>query len=167
MSDPLCVHHIDSGYGVATWDRVLMQLWRGPATLRAAERWLELGREFVAESRGLPCSNLSVVESGSPPPADKVRLALSTAFDSLSPGMRHQIVVAEGSVSRSALVRAVGLTLSSLSAASLPLKFAVSLDEAALTLAPDLSPQVGGAEGLKAAVAELRGRITSFRADER
>ena len=161
MSD-LHVHRLDQSYGLATWDRVLIQLWRGPATLAAAESWFELGKKFWSESGGQPCSNLSIVESNSPPPADKVRQALSAAFDGLAAHMRHQIVVAEGSVARSALVRGVGLTLSNFSSSSLTLKVAVSLDEAAMTLAPDLSPEAGGAPGLKAAVAALRARISSF-----
>jgi hypothetical protein len=162
VSEVLDVQKADRSYGVAIWDRVLIQIWRGPATLEAAENWLALGKKFALQSQGLPCSNLSIVESNSPPPSDKVRLALSAAFDGLAPCMRHQIVIAEGSVSRSALVRGVGLTLSSLSASSLALKVAVSLDEAALTLAPHLSAGAGGAEGLKAAVADLRARISGF-----
>ncbi len=158
----LSVHRIDPGYGLAIWDRVLIQLWRGPATLAGAQSWFALGKKFASESGGLLCSNLSIVESNSPPPADKVRQALSAAFDGMATCMRHQIVVAEGSVARSALVRGVGLSLSNLSTSSLALKVAVSLDEAALTLAPDLSPDAGGAEGLKAAVADLRARISSY-----
>jgi hypothetical protein len=53
----------------------------------------------------------------------------------------------------------VGLALSTLSSSALPFHFAVSLDEAAVTLAPDLSPMAGGAEGLKAAVSSLRAQI--------
>lgn len=162
MSELLDVRHLDQGYGLATWDRVLIQLWRGPATLLAAEQWRKAGEEFLRESGGKPCSTLSIVESNSPPPAEKVRLVLSASFQALAARMRHQIVVAEGSVSRSALVRAVGLALSNLSSASLPLEVAVSLDEAALTLAPDLSASPRGAERLKTAVSELRMRISDF-----
>jgi hypothetical protein len=147
---------------VATWDRVLIQQWRGPATLEAAQQWLVLGEEFIKESGGQPCSNLSIVESSSPPPSEKVRRALSASFRGLAAGMHHQIVVAEGSAFRTALVRAVGLTLSTLSSSSLPLKFVVSLDEAALTLAPDLSAAAGGAAGLKSAIMSLRSHLDNY-----
>jgi hypothetical protein len=162
VSSLLKVRIVNKGYGLATWDGVMIQLWRGPATLQAAQDWLEAGEAFVLESAGRLCSNLSIVESSSPPPADNVRLALAASFQALAPRMRHQIVVAEGSVSRSALVRAVGLTLSNLSVSSLPLHFAVSLDEAALTIAPDLSRRAGGADALKNAVSDLRMRIGDF-----
>lgn len=150
----LAVRSIDDGYCLATWDRVLIQLWRGEATLEAAEDWLRMGEIFLRESAGQPCSTLSIVESRSPPPTDKIRLALTASFRGLAPRMRHQIVVGEGSMFRSALVRAVGLTLS-----PVPLKFAISVDEAALTLAPDLSPGSGGPEGLKAAVSSIRSLV--------
>lgn len=159
VSQLLNVRIIDPGYGIATWDRVLLQLWRTEATLDKAEHWLEIGKAFVAESGGQPCSSLSIVESRSPPPTNPVRLAMAESFRSLAPHMRHQIVVAEGSHFRSALVRGVGLALSTLSPSALPLQFAVSLDEAAVTLAPDLSAMAGGAEGLKAAVSSLRTQI--------
>jgi len=162
VSEQLNVHIIEPGYGIAAWDRVLIQLWRGPATLDAAARWLKIGKAFVLEKGQSICSSLSIVESSSPPPSDKVRLALSASFDALSASMRHQIVLAEGSVARSALVRGVGLTLSNFSSSSLFLKFAVSLDEAAMTLAPDLSPAAGGEMGLKGAVRELRTRMSDI-----
>jgi hypothetical protein len=154
VSELLNVRRIDHTYCVATWDRVLIQLWRGEATLLAAQQWLEFGEAFLNESGQEPCSSLSIVESRSPPPADKVRLSLTASFRGLAPRMVHQIVVGEGSISRSALVRAVGLTLS-----PVPLEFAVSVDEAALTLAPHLSVASGGADGLKAAVANIRSQI--------
>jgi hypothetical protein len=70
--------------------------------------------------------------------------------------MRHQIFVAEGSGFRSALVRGVGLTVSTFAPSLLPFKFASSVDEAAVIIASQLSPKAGGAEGLKTAVAGLR-----------
>ena len=159
VSALLNVHNIDHGYGLATWDRVLIQLWRGPATLESTKLWLEVGEKLLRDSGSHLCSSLSIVSSGSPPPTNKVRLAMSASFRGLAPRMRHQIVVAEGSEFRSALVRAVGLTLSTFSSSSLPLKFAMSLDEAALTIAPDLSPSSGGSDGLKSAVSTLRSQV--------
>lgn len=154
VSELLNVRNIDHSYCVATWDRVLIQLWRGEATLEAAEQWLKIGEAFLLESAGNRCSSLSIVESRSPPPADKVRQALTASFGGLARSMRHQIVVAEGSAFRSALVRGVGLTLS-----PVPLGYAVSVDEAARTLAPELSPTAGGAESLKSVVSTIRALV--------
>jgi len=162
VSDLLTVHNIDQGYCLATWDRVLIQLWRGPATLHAAEQWLEAGEAFLRQSGNQPCCSLSIVESRSPPPTEKVRLAMAAGFRGLAPRMRHQIVVAEGSVIRSALVRGVGLALSSMSSSSLPLEYVASLDDAAVTLAPHLSPAAGGPEGLKSAVSNLRSQVDRY-----
>jgi hypothetical protein len=162
VTELLNVVKLDHLYCVATWDRVLIQLWRGPATEETAQRFREIGEAFLRDNAGQPLSTLSIVESGSPPPTNKVRVAMADSFRGLAHGMRHQIVVAEGSAFRTSLVRAVGLALSTMSASPLPLKFAVSLDEAAWTLAPDLSPNSGGADGLKRTIASLRSLVDKF-----
>lgn len=153
---PPRIRSIDRNHCVATWDRVLIQVWRGEATLEAAQELLQLGRAFLLENRDQGCCSLSIVESRSPPPTEKVRPILSACYRELAPGMRHQIFVAEGSGFRSALVRGVGLTVSTFAPSLLPFKFAASVDEAAATIAPQLTPKAGGAEGLKAVVASLR-----------
>jgi len=139
-----------------TWDRVLLSLWRGAASSEAATNLLKVGREFVAKSPQRPLNFLSIIESRSPPPSDKVRKELSACFRELAPAMKHQIFVSEGSGFRGALVRGVGLTVSTLAPSLLPFKFASSLDEAAITIGRDLSPAAGGAEALKTTVAGLR-----------
>jgi hypothetical protein len=156
---PPNIRSIDKNHCVATWDRVLIQVWRGEATLEAAQELLKLGRAFLAEHPGSPCNSLSIVESRSPPPADKVRAVLSACYRELAPGMQHQFFVAEGSGFRSALVRGVGLTVSTFAPSLLPFKFSSSVDEASLIIAATLSPKSGGAEGLKAAVASLRVKL--------
>lgn len=150
------VKSIDDAHAVAVWDRLLFQLWRGETTLDSAERLLQLGRDFIAEHPGEPLCFLTVIESRSPPPSDAVRAKLSACFRELAPSMRHQIFVGEGSSFRVALIRGVGLAVSTLAPSLLPFKFASGLDEAALAIAPNLSPQAGGAAGLKAAVTTLR-----------
>jgi len=141
---------------IGTWDRLLLAIWRGEATSEAAQKLLKAGRDFVAARGAHPVNYLAIIESRSPPPADKVRKELSACFREFAPAMKHQIFVGEGSGFRAALVRGVGLAVSTLAPSLLPFKFAGSLDEAALTIAPHLSTQAGGAEGLKAAVAQLR-----------
>lgn len=144
---------------IGTWDRVLLALWRGEATSEAAQNLLRIGRELVAARGAHQLNYLAIIESRSPPPSDKVRKELSAAFREFAPAMKHQIFVGEGSGFRAALVRGVGLAVSTLAPSLLPFKFAGSLDEAAMTIAPGLSPAAGGAEGLKAAVAQLRKRL--------
>jgi hypothetical protein len=73
--------------------------------------------------------------------------------------MKEQIVVAEGSGFRSALVRSIGVALSAISPKSLPFKFASGMDEASLLIRPHLSRSAGGAEGLKRALADLRTQL--------
>jgi hypothetical protein len=150
------VRIIDQNICFATWDRVLIQIWRGVATAEAPQQLLELGKVFLTENAGHPCSSLSIIESPSPPPGEKVRKLLATCYRELAPGLRHQIIVAEGSGFRSALVRGVGLTVSTFAPSLLPFNFVASMDEAALTISDALSSNAGGADALKAAVTSLR-----------
>jgi hypothetical protein len=159
VSTPPDVRSIDHDHCIAAWDRVLIQVWRGEATLEAAQSLLKIGKVFLTQHPGYPCNSLSIVESRSPPPNDKVRQLLSACYRELAPGMRHQIFVAEGSGFRAALVRGVGLTVSTFAPSLLPFKFAASVDEAAITIAPGLSVKAGGADGLRSAVAGLRVKL--------
>jgi hypothetical protein len=152
----LDVKSIDDAHAVAVWDRLLLQLWRGETTLDSAERLLNLGRKFVAERPGEPLCFLTIIESRSPPPNDAVRAKLAACFRELAPSMRHQIFVGEGSSFRVALIRGVGLAVSTLAPSLLPFKFASGLDEAAQAIAPNLTDAAGGTAGLKAAVTTLR-----------
>lgn len=150
------VKDIDDAHLVAIWDRALLQLWRGEATLEAVERLLGIGREFVAQRKGEPLSTLTIIESRSPPPSELVRSRLSACFKELGPAMAHQIFLGEGSGFRAALIRGVGLAVSTLAPSFLPFKFASTLDEAAAIIGPSLSPRSGGAVALKTAIADLR-----------
>jgi len=153
------VRCLDRNHCVATWNRVLIQIWRGEATVEAAQRLVEVGHAFVAENTGHVCNALSIVESTSPPPGDKVRPLLTALFRELSPCTRHQMFVAEGSGFRSALVRGVGLAVSAIAPKLLPFKFASNVEEAALTIGPSLPPIAGGAAALKLAVDAVRAKL--------
>lgn len=159
MPDTVHIRHLEPGYCIATWDGVLIQIWRGPATLERTQKWQEIGRSFLSERSGTVCSSLSIVDSRSPAPSEKVRLAMATSFNALAAGMRRHIVLGDGSALRSSLVRGVGLTLSLFSSAPLRLEFPASIDEAALILAREMSPDAGGVEALKAAVSRLRSHL--------
>ena len=135
-----------------------MQIWRLEVTPEAVESLTKIGRAFVYDSKD-PVSSLAIVESTSPPPSDKLRGALSTFYRDLAPRMKEQIMVAEGSGFRAALVRSVGLALSAISPNSLPFKFVGGVDEAAALIRPHLSPGAGGIEGLQRAIKDLRGKM--------
>jgi len=122
-----------------------------------AEKLLALGREFIAGNRGPhPLNILTIIESRSPAPTQKVRGVLSACFAEFAKATQNQFFVSEGSGFRAALIRGVGLTVSTLAPSLLPFKFATSLDEVAATIGPQISTAAGGAAGLKRAVAELR-----------
>jgi hypothetical protein len=159
---PPNVRGIDKDHCFATWERVLIQIWRGEATVEAAQELLKLSKVFLTENGGQLGNSLSIVESRSPPPTDKVRPILSACYRELAPSTRNQIFVAEGSGFRSALIRGVGLAVSTFAPSLLPFKFAASVDEAALTIASSLPPRSGGAEGLKQAITGLRTKLDDF-----
>jgi hypothetical protein len=137
-------------------------MWRGEATLGAAEALGKVAQTFIAERPGEPLNCLSIVGSQSPPPNGKVRALLSDCYRALEPKVVQQIWVAEGSQSRAALVRGVGLTVSTSAPSPLPLRFAMSMDEAAQLLAPHLSNPAKGAAQLKAAVDWVRSRLEAL-----
>lgn len=163
MGEPL-IRTVDRNHAVATWDRVLLQVWRGVVTPEAVQELLAVGRALIREHPGQRCSSLSVVESVSPPPNERVRPLLSACYRELAPEMRLQLFVAEGSGFRAAIVRGVGLAVSTFAPSFLPFKFASSVREAAVAIEPQLSARAGGSEALIEAVADLRAKLDAFTA---
>jgi hypothetical protein len=149
---------LDPNYCIATWDRLLLQIWRREVTAEAVENLRKVGQAFVYES-SQPVSSLAIVESTSPAPSDKLRNALSDFYRDLALQMKEQIVVAEGSGFRAALVRSVGLALSTVAPKSLPFKFVGGVDEAALLIRPHLTPAAGGVVGLQQAIQDVRAKM--------
>lgn len=147
---------IDQDHCIASWDKVLIQIWRGPIVLEAVRNLLKFGHDFLLHHIDHACSSLSIFESTSPAPTESVRQALSACYREFTPRMRHQIFVAEGSAVRARLIRAVGLALSMMGPVILPFEYASSVDEAALTIASAHSPDAPGAKALTATIAGLR-----------
>jgi hypothetical protein len=149
------IRTVDREHCVATWDRVLIQVWNF-AALPAAIRDLQaVARRFISE-HSAAISSVSVVERTSPPPNDEARALLAGFYRELGPQMSAQIVVAEGGGFRQAIVRAVGVTLSALAPRALPFRFASSLMEASVLVAPHLSPGAGGETALLQALQAAR-----------
>lgn len=149
------VRSLTADFRCATWDRVLVIIWHNQVTLENLASLSSIGRAFT-QSRSGPLSSLTVVEATSPPPGDQVRRRCAAFHRELSDRVQLQVVVAEGSVFRSALVRSIGVALSTICPKSLPFKFVSSVDEGAVLIQPRLSEPQNGAQGLRIAVRELR-----------
>lgn len=149
------VRVIDKDHCVALWDRVLIQVWHFATTLSAVAQLDAVARTFISQVNA-PISSIAIVERTSPPPSDEVRALLSKFYRDLAPQMSQQIVVADGGGFRGAIVRAVGVTLSTLAPRTLPFRFVGSVLEATTLVAPHLSPTAGGEVALRRAVEGVR-----------
>jgi serine/threonine-protein kinase len=146
----------DAQHLVATWDNVFIQIWHTEVTTHAVAGITEAARALVAEKRDVPLAILFIVEPSSPPPSERVRVLMSSFFHNLSPNFTHRLVVAEGSSFRMALVRCVGIDVSSLAPEPIPFIFANSIRQAADIVEPILSSKSGGAAGLVRAIMSVR-----------
>lgn len=158
MADELQTRTLDADHCVATWDRVLIQVWRGPVTIDALHNLERVTRAFVAEN-GAKIAIVSVIERSSPPPGDEVRKDMSRYYRDLVPHVTHAVVVPEGGGFRAAIVRGVGVALSTFSPKALPFKFIDSIRSACVVIAPDLSPGAGGASELEAVIEKVRAKV--------
>lgn len=156
QGEPLIIQSSERQHCFATWDRVLISLWRGDMTLEAAAELQRVVERFVKGSDGQPLAALSVIASTAPAPPERVRVQLASAYRALDAAGVQHIWVAEGGSSRSALMLNVGLTLSAAPALPLQLKFAASVHEAAEMIAPSLSQASGRATVLKSIVEQVR-----------
>src|SRR5258706_13832197 len=91
------VRSIDRDHAVASWDCLLLQIWRGVATPRAVQGLGDAGRALLAAHPGGACSSLSIIEAKSPPPSEQLRPWLANVYREVGPGMRQRLYVAEGS----------------------------------------------------------------------
>lgn len=156
QGEPLIIQSSDPQHCFATWDRVLISLWRGEMTLAVATRLLPVVERFVRDNEGQPLAALSVIASTAPAPTERVRVQLACAYRALDAAAAQHIWVAEGGSSRSALMLNVGLSLSAAPAPPLQLKFAASVHDAAEVIAPSLSHASGRAPVLKSIVDQVR-----------
>ena len=145
----------DKDHCIALWDNVLIQIWQFATTPTAVVALDTIARAFIAD-RGGPICSIAVVEKTSPPPKDQVRTLLAKFYRELAPQMSQQIVVADGSGFRGAMVRAVGVTLSALAPRALPFRFVGSIPEATALVAPYLSTHAGGEATLQRVLGEIR-----------
>lgn len=154
----LAVRVVDEAHAVGIWGRTLIQIWRGPPTGKASAKVNDIGRVLVA-SGSVPATCLFIVERGSPPPNEETRKNFATFSRDIGSKMAIAVVVSEGGGFRAALVRAVGVALTTLVPHSSNFKFVNDLAAAFRLLAPHLAPGTGGVEGLAKATEELRSKM--------
>jgi hypothetical protein len=158
VSPLIDVRVADDTHVVAIWGTTLIQIWRGTATGEASAEVNRIGRELVAHAT-TPATSLFIVERGSPPPGDETRKNFAAFSRDIVSRMALGVVVAEGGGFRGALVRAVGVTLTTLMPHSSKFKFVNDLDTALGLLEPHLARGIGGRERLLSVTEELRKKI--------
>jgi hypothetical protein len=155
----------DKDHCVGLWDRVLIQVWHYKTTARAIAELTLVARKFTVEAQA-PISSLAIIERTSPPPHDQDRKLLANFYREFAPTMAMQIVVADGGGFRAALVRAVGVTLSTLAPRALPFKFVGDVTDASALLAAHLSPK-GDRATLERVIEGVREQSRQVAADSR
>lgn len=147
----------DTDHCVVTWDRALIHVWRYATTRPAVTDLDRVARAFLSEQKpGQKICSIGIVENTSPPPGEHVRSDLSRFFRELVPHLNAAIIVPEGGGFRAAMVRGVGVALSTLAPRSLPFTFADSVRSASNQVAPHLSPRAGGSLALEGVVEQAR-----------
>ena len=149
---------LDSAHVVATWGRTLIQIWRGVPTAKASANVNALAEKLIDAGKH-PVTNLFVVESRSPAPEEETRKNFATFSRDLVSKMALSVIVSEGGGFRGALVRAVGVTLTTMVPHRSHFKFVNDVETAAQLLGPHLQPGSGGAAALLRVTEELRAKI--------
>ena len=106
-----------------------------------------------------PATSLFIVEETSPPPGDITRTQFAKFSRDIVSRMKLAVIVSEGGGFRSAIVRGVGVTLTTMLPHRASFKFVNDVEVAANLLEPLLAPGSGGAQELLLAVEQLRGRL--------
>jgi hypothetical protein len=148
----------DDAHVVATWGRTFIQIWRGPPTGKTSAKVNELATQFLAASAG-PATSLFIVEAKSPSPDDETRKNFATFSRDIVSQMSLAVIVSEGGGFRGALVRAVGVALTTILPHRSNFKFVNDVDVAAQLLGPHLVPGSGGPAALARVTEEVRSHI--------
>jgi hypothetical protein len=118
---------------IATWDRVLLALWRGRTTVAAVRRGGELICQQAAEHG--PLLMITVIEEGAPLPALEARMELVTVLKRANGMIDRSALVFEGEGFRAATVRAIVAGVSLFSRPDYPHRVFASVGAAARFLA--------------------------------
>ena len=100
------------GFVLGESEGCLIAIWKGPATLEAAERWAEALIDLVNRRPG-NCGYLSIILQNAPTPPQDVRRAMAKVLSNVQTRLSCLVMVVEGNAIRSSLVRAVlaGMTM--------------------------------------------------------
>lgn len=158
MNVQALVRSVDDAHVVATWGRTFIQIWRGVPTAAASAEVNRLADAFV-DASSIPATSLFIVEPKSPPPEEQTRKNFATFSRDIVKRMSLAVIVAEGGGFRGAIVRAVGLTLTTMIPHRSRFSFVNDVETAAEMLTPHLMPGTGGAAELLRVVEEVRGMI--------
>jgi hypothetical protein len=158
----LDVRVADEAHVVATWGRTFIQIWRGAPNGKTSAKVNQLAGEFVAAS-AIPATSLFIVEAKSPSPDDETRRNFATFSRDIVSQMKLAVIVSEGGGFRGALVRAVGVALTTILPHRSNFKFVNDLETAAQLLGPHLVPGSGGPAALVRVADEARGNIRDSR----
>ena len=148
----------DDDHVVATWGRTFIQIWRGPPTGKTSAKINQLATQFVA-GEPFPATSLFIVEAQSPSPDDETRRNFATFSRDIVSWMKLALIVSEGGGFRGALVRAVGVALTTILPHRSNFKFVNEVETAAQLLGPHLMPGSGGPPALLRIVEEVRAHI--------
>lgn len=146
------IHQVDADHTIATWDRVLIQIWRGSPTNPMIVEMAAITRQLIGRTQPDKICSISIVEPTSPPPKDETRRQLAAFFKDITPHSAELLIVNVGGGFRAALIRGVGLALSTLSPKSLPFRFVDSIPTAVELVSRHLSPLAGGPKALDEAL---------------
>lgn len=147
----------DADYCVAVWHRTVIHIWRGEPTGPAVARLVEACKSLLASGSDVTC--VGVIERSSPAPDEAARTALARWSRDVVPKMAGAVFVAEGSGFRAALVRGVGVALTTLVPHRVPFKFFGTIGEALQQVVPKLPANSGGVFALKAEIERLRADV--------
>jgi len=152
------VRVVDDVHVVATWGRTFIQIWRGAPTGTTSARVNRMAAEFVAAS-AFPATSLFIVEARSPSPDDETRRNFAAFSRDIVSQMELAVIVSEGGAFRGALVRAVGVALTTILPHRSNFKFVNDVETAAQLLAPYLMTGSGGPPALMRVAEEVRSKI--------
>ncbi len=148
----------ETGHCFMTWDRLAVAVWRLGASSASVIEMVAVVRSLKAKHRERVCF-LGIVEPTSPPPDEGARAELAKFSREVVPGLAVAIIVGEGGGFRMSLVRAVGITLTTLLPHRVPFKFLSNVSNAVPLIVPHLSHAAGGATGLQRALADARSKF--------
>jgi hypothetical protein len=148
----------DREHCIAVWDRIVFEIWRGPATLAGSTRMMTTCEELLRSGRG-PVNFIAILERTSPPPSEPVRAVLAQWSREVVPRMETAIVVAEGGGFRSSIVRGVCTALTLLAPHRARFKFVGAVEDGLKLLVSPTPSTTRNLGQLRMVVDEVRGLL--------